>query len=326
MHRHSADMKKRGRSGRLRVFGRRGMEDKIMFLIWEVIAIAMVSLVLIMAVKGVANNTTYWKKYHSADLAMTTDLALTNQGDFRINYNLKELHSKVLTNIIGINKPAFQIFLKDGSYQLYSISTGEDRFPQSFIFASNHDVKVVESNANKDYIILQKSQDTFSMDAGKVVISCPISDTSVSLESAKFYALSLDTAMSSYSNYVNTVLDVYGKTDEKKEFLIGIMTDKNSGGQSTIYYNPDDTTGSSKMACLLRKYISEKYPDMKIEDKVYDDSFILGPQFEDSSKEYSHWIIIKIGKESDASDTLAITDKDMGECMENAVKEYYGKK
>jgi hypothetical protein len=184
-------------------------------------------------------------------------------------------------------------------------------------------VTILESNVSKDYIILRKSSDTFSMDAGQAVISCPVSDTTVELESAKFYVESLDNSMGSYSNYISRVLDVYGKKDEKKEFFIGIISDDKSAGKMTAYYNPDDTPGSSRMTCLLRKYLTEKYPDMQIEDKGYDGTLNLDSGFEQSTEEYSHWIVISVGKDKDA---LAVSEKDMGEVMENAVKEYYGKK
>ena len=46
----------------IRRLGKRGQEDKIYFLIWELIVLVMVIVALTVAVRGISNNTNYSPK------------------------------------------------------------------------------------------------------------------------------------------------------------------------------------------------------------------------------------------------------------------------
>jgi len=316
MRRHSK------KKGCVRNLGRKGMDDKMMFLIWEMIAIAMVALILTMAVRGIANNTTYWKKYHSTDMALMTDLMLTNQGEFNVNYNLKELHTNWVTNMLFIDQLSFQIFLKDDSYQVYDGSIDKDRFPQSFIFANNPQINIVQSNVTKSYITIVKNKDSLSMESDNLVLSCPQGDSSdkKDRELAIFKVVSIDNSVDEYSSYIDTVLSAYGRkgsTGTDNELLIVLTQNPDNAASTIIYHNPDDPLKSGRIACLIHKNLLGKYPDKTLNEAAYDKSLDDKEPFRTEKGNYKYWIIISIKKDD-------MSKEDMGAVIDSSVKEYYG--
>ena len=313
MRKHS---KKRGFGRNL---GRKGMDDKIMFLMWEMLAIAMVALILIMAVRGIANNTTYWKKYHSTDLSLMTDLMVTNQGDFKVNYNLKEMHSNWVTNMLFIDKLSFQIFLKDDSYQVYDKSSDNDRFPQSFIFANTPQVHIVNSNVTRSYITILKDKDSLSMGADDLVISCQQGDqdNKKDSETAKFRTISMSNAVDTYESYINTVLSPYGRkgTDGQDNELLIVLTQNYDN--TIIYSNPDDPLKSGRIACLIKKNLFEKYPEKTFDEIAYDKSLDETEPFKTEKSNYKYWVIVSIKKDD-------VSKEDLGAVIDSSIKEYYG--
>jgi len=299
-----------------RGLGKKGMDDKLMFTIWEVIVIFMVVIALTIAVKGIANNTTYWKRYHSSDLALITDLMLTNQGDYAVNYDMKDLRQNFMTRTLRIDKLVFQIFLKNDSYFVYTDSVDKDRFPQSYIFARNIDMRVINANTTQDYITLYKTGDTISMEQGISTpeISCPSTPTKGNLNERKFTAISMTNSLDSYSNYITTLLSVVGKgLDDNQKDLIIVLS--GSSDSTTLYYDTSQEQKSEKMTCLVKRYLLEKYPEMPIKEKPYDASLETEP-FISQRNEYNYWIVIKVkGTE--------VGTAELGDSIKKAIEEYY---
>jgi len=306
----------------LRRWGKRGLEDKIPFIIWEIIVILMVVIALTVSVRGIANNTTYWKKYHSADLALMTDLILTSQGDFNINYNLKEIEPNIVSKTFRIDPLSFQIFLRDDAYFVYDKSIDDDRFPQSYIFARDPArTDVIVSNTTNSYITIHKQGRSLSLGEYYTlpIASCPSDITTGDTTLKHFEALGLsDATAKNYGDYINTVLHRYGNTEH--EMLVFLTED--AVQPTTVYYDTDisNPTKSDKMACLIKKQILQKYPDMNIVEKPYDNSFDSNTIFTNNKNNqnnpYNYWIIIQIKKGD-------ISDKDLAESIVNAIDEYY---
>jgi hypothetical protein len=303
----------------LRRWGKRGLEDKIPFIIWEIIVILMVVIALTVSVRGIANNTTYWKKYHSADLALMTELILTNQGDFNINYNLKEVQNSIITKTLRIEPLAFQIFLREDSYFIYDKSIDEDRFPQSYIFARDSDrVSVVLGNTTNDYVILHKQGKTLSIGESYTLptTSCPSDITKGDTAQKHFEAISLNDASKNYAEFLNKAFSRFGNTEQ--EMLIFLTEDPTRS--TTMYYNPGSQVKSSKMTCLIKKQILQKYPNIDIVEKPYDSSFdtniIFTNNRDNKNNPYNYWIIIQV-KKGELSDTS------LSESIIKAIEEYY---
>jgi hypothetical protein len=305
----------------LRRLGKRGLEDKIPFIIWEVLVILMVVIALTVAVRSIANNTTYWKKYHSADLALMTDLIITNQGDFNVNYNLKAMQTNTVTKALRIDPLVFQIFLRNDAYFVYDKSIDEDRFPQSYIFARDPSrVNIITSNSTNSYLTLRKQGNTFSMGDyySPSGISCPSEGTTASTKDKHFEALSLADNAKSYTDFVNKLLGKYG--NKEQEMLIFLI--ENDVQSTSVYYdtNIPNPVKSEKMTCLIKKQILQKYPDMNILEKAYDNSFdkniIFTNNKDNQNNPYNYWIIVQVKKGE-------ITDKELAEFITQAIDEYY---
>jgi hypothetical protein len=305
-----------------RRFGKRGLEDKLSFTIWEIMVILMVIIALTLSVRALANNTTYWKKYHSADLALITDLILTNQGEFDINYNLKEMHPNLATKALRIEPLTFEIVLRDDAYFVYDKSSEDDRFPQSYIFGRDTKrTKVVPSNSTNEYIILHKQGKTLSMSESYTlpVESCPTDITKADTSQKHFEVTSISdssTISKEYASQINSVLRRYAGTEQEMQiFLI-----EDSIKPTTIYYNTGQITESGKMSCLIRKAILKNNPDLNIIEIPYDDSLnanaILTNEITSPNKKYIYWVIIQVNSKD-------VTKDDLGKNIISAIDEYY---
>jgi len=297
------------------------MEDKLSFTLWEVIIIFMIAIILIVAVRGIANNTTYWKKYHSADLALMTDMLIANQGDFVVNYDIKDLESNWATKMMRIDKLRFQIFLKDDSYFIYDGSIDDDRFPQSYIFAQDRDIKISKTNITSDYVVLYKEGNTVGLKSyySNTIISCPSAPTAGNLSQRHIDVIGLSDAAKSFSTPANELLKTVG-TGQDNELLISIID--NTVEPTTIYYDPLSQVQSEKMSCLIMKNLVEKYPDMDVKVKPYDKSFEMDP-FMTQRGNYVYWILIKVNTDT-ADKTNNINPKMLTENIRDAVYDYYG--
>ncbi len=278
----------------------------------------MVVLALTISVRAIANNTTYWKKYHSADLALMTDLILTNQGDFSINYNLKEIHPNIVTKTLRIKPLVFQIFLKDGAFFVYDESSDKDRFPQSYIFGGDPVRNVVKlGDTTNNYITLQKQGQILTMDENYVAPtdSCPSNPTPGDTSKKHFEALALSDNAKDYSTQINAALARYGGIEE--EMHIFLMED--STKSTTIYYNSNQPIKSRKMTCLLKRKILQDKPDLLIIENPYNGEFDTNSVFitdiNNKDKSYNYWIIIQVNND--------LTKIELSKIILSSIDEYY---
>jgi len=300
----------------MRRLNKRGMDDKLMFIMWEFIVIVMVFVVLTMSVRGIANDTTYWKRYHSADLALMTDLIIANQGDFTINYDMKSLRQNFVVKAMRIDPLKFLIFMKIDSFFVYDTSIEKDRFPESFIFAKDKDVIVSPSNTSSDYVILYKKEGNVGMGSNSLSesISCPSADTKGDLSLKSFSALALSDDIKSYSSFINSRLLIVGKGNAN-EALFTLKT--STTATTTIYYDwSQNHISNKKMACLIQRQLLQKFPDMNIVSKPYDNSLEIEP-FVSQRNNYMYWILIDVN-------TTAITNSNISDSIASAIEEYYG--
>jgi hypothetical protein len=298
----------------MRRLDKRGMDDKLAFTIWEIMVILMVVIALTVSVRGIANNTTYWKKYHSTDLAMMTDLIIASQGNFVINYDMKEMKQNAATKMLKINQLMFQTFLNANSFFVYDESVEKDRFPQSYIFAEDRDIKITISSLTSDYIVLYKESDNIGMKSEYIapVSGCPAIDTSGSLEGKKISVIGLSTAVKTYSDYINIALRTISRGTDN-ELLIVLANDNTN--PTTIYYNPINDIKSEKISCLTKRALEEIYPDISIAQEPYDTSFEIEP-FIGQRDGYMYWMLIRIN-------TADINMEGLEEGISQAITEYY---
>jgi len=306
----------------MRRLNKRGMDDKLMFVIWEVIVILMVIIVLTISVRGIANNTNYWKKYHSSDLALMTDLITASQGDFIVNYNMKELRQNWATRTLRIDSPIFQTFIKEDSFFIYDQSIDKDRFPQSFIFAKNKDTKIIVSNTSSDYIVLYKKDNSISMKTTYIseIVTCSSENTKDNILEKKFDVVYLSEETKSYSQYINNLLHTVGEGTDTSSGLLIALTNITIG-PTIIYYDSSSSSQimSKKMACLVQKQLSQKFSDVDIQFQPYDNSLEIEP-FKTQKNKYFYWILIKFN----TNDIIPDNTKELGDSLQSAIKEYYG--
>ncbi len=301
----------------MRHFGKRGMDDKLAFIMWEIMVIFMVVIALTISVKGIANNSTYWKKYHAADLALMTDLILTNQGDFEINYNMKELKSTPVSKILGIDNLVFQTTLTNDAYFLYDTSKEDDRFPQSYVFAKTSKIKIIPSETTSSNIVLTKTGDSFSMTQGEIQIetSCPSLDTLQSLANKNIMVISTSDNLKDTSKYITETLKTAAKGQEPE--LLIVLSNSNSD-KNRIYYNIDNgqVEKSNKLSCLIKKQLVIQNELIEIQEIPYDNSLNIEP-FTSQKDKYNNWIILEINKD-------IINQNILTNSLRNTIIEYYG--
>ncbi|MGV8141300.1 MAG: hypothetical protein ACP5NW_02575 [Candidatus Woesearchaeota archaeon] len=298
----------------MRRLNKRGMDDKLAFTMWEMMVILMVIIALTVSVRGIANNTTYWKKYHSTDLAMMTELIIASQNNFAVNYEMKEMRENSATKMLRIDQLIFQTFLKTNSFFVYHESIDDDRFPQSYIFAEDKDINIVTSNTTSDFVVIYKEGDTVGMreEFMNPIIGCPSADTSGNLDEKRISVIELSTATRPYSTYINNALITIA-TGTDDELLIALIDDNTR--PTTIYYDPFTQVKSEKMSCLTRKNLLQIYQDITVQQKSYDNSFEIEP-FISQRASYMYWILISIN-------TRDVNRQNLSNSIELAVEEYY---
>jgi hypothetical protein len=289
----------------------------------------MVVIVLTISVRGIAQNTSYWKKYHSADLALMTDLIIANQGDFSINYNMKELQKSFVTRTLRIDPLIFQTVLGDNAVFVYDESMDKDRFPQSYTFAADSDIKIIKTNLTSDYLVVYKEGDTVGIKDNSIAeaISCSSENTKGNLDEKRFEVMKIsNTAETSsnpngedvaqtYSDYTGILLKTVGRGSNDE----GLIVLSNSLSQPTTIYYTLHEIKSEKLSCLLRKQLLNNFPDMNIQLRPYDSSdktLEVEPFFSQRSK-YMYWIAVRIN-------TKELTKEAFGNNLKSAIEEYYG--
>lgn len=296
--------------------GKRGMEDKLTFVMWELIVILMVVIVLTVSVNGLANNTNYWKRYHSTDLALMTDLMYAHQGDFIINYDMKDIRKNFVTKTMQIKPLVFQTLLKENAYFVYDTSVDEDRFPKSYIFGSSTSIDVRPANMTSDYIVIYRAGGEITMKSNEVSkqVTCSAIDTSADVTTKRFGALGLSDQSKGYGTYITGSLKTTG-TGLEDELLIAINI--NDQGRMVAYFDTSSESQgqSEKMACLVRKYLSLKYPDTEIAERPLDSS-LETDEFKVEREKYFQWVVIDVN--------ASVSKAELDDVITKAINEYYG--
>lgn len=302
---------------------KRGMQDYLFFLIWQLIAFGMVALVVIMAVRGVVNNNNYWKNYYSRDVGMIVDIENINQGDFAINYMINDFEDSFWTKISFLDKQAYEVGLEKDRVQVYDYPTAPNSFPTSFPFAKHRRVDVSLDKTSSNFFVISKTADTLRL--SNYIIedadTCPGFDTTMQAHMVKLDSFFVDAAVKPQSDSLKSLLTSmrYGG---HKDAVKGATVILGKADSLTIYYSSDSTTlASQKLACEFRKRFSEKY-SREATLVRYDGSLDKNPEFikyDAARTQQEFWIIIMLGKED-----MKIPASEFAILTEEVVKDYYG--
>ncbi|HYD03028.1 MAG TPA: hypothetical protein VEC16_01900 [Alphaproteobacteria bacterium] len=294
------------------------MEDKLLFTMWEIVVVLMVIIALTVAVRGIANNTVYWKKYHSTDLALMTDLLMINQGDFVLNYELKDIERNIVTDGLMIDPLRLNIVLRDNAYFIYDGTPQQDRFPQNYIFATDSDIKIINSEIASDYVVLYKEGNSFSLrnDYIAKTISCPSIDTKGNIAEMHFEVMAIEDSLIGRARYATELLKTPGTTND---LLIAISEASEVQSKNIIYYDTSNKAISEKMGCIIMRKMLESNPDLKIEIRPFDSSIISENEdlFESKKSGYRYFVVMDFN-------SGLFTDQEFSKHLEEAIKEFYG--
>ena len=311
----------------MRRLGKRGMEDKIWFLIFELIAFAMVTIVIMFAVKGLVDNSTYWKKYYSVDLGLMADLENINQGDFVMNYVLKPKNYAYGTTVFFLKDRKYDFVLQNDRIDVYDSPKDESKYPTTYPFAPSKNVKVQTNTVTADFLVLAKQKSVLTLDKYLVdnAAVCPSYDTAKDIKTLKFDSISADstaTQSTQFAASIKAILSGYNPKSMTTEATILVSYKKDS--PMTIYYSDDmNTLKSQKLACLVGMDYSDKYPDNTYELKVYDGSLDKNVAFTNyistlPNNPDQFWIILQLSDKE-----IAITQNTFAQVVKDALVKYY---
>ncbi|MGV8150592.1 MAG: hypothetical protein ACP5NV_02585 [Candidatus Woesearchaeota archaeon] len=286
----------------------------------------MVLIIILIAVRVVVNNNTYWKTYYATDLALMADIENINNGDFVMNYALKEAPNNFWTKAYFINDRMFEIVLKPISVEVYDYPKEDSKYPTIFPYAKHKNVNVVNDTSSSNFFILSKIGtdlriSDYIIEEAEV---CPSYATTKDTTFTIFNSINLDGKTLAYSDSIKAVLSRYGKgahSTNESSIIIGYSSN------FTIYYSDDiNTLQSQKLACILKmkyseKYVGENNTNGTPEIRKYDGSLDANPHFlsyVQNRQNSEYWIIVML------SDTeLKIKQNDFAIIVEDAIIEYY---
>jgi len=319
--------------GKVRRFNKRGQEDKLYFLIWEMIALAAVILVILIAVRGVVNGSSYWKKYYSSDLALMSDLANTNRGDFTINYALKSQGDNYWSKIYLISNKMFEISMESDAVKVYDAPKEDSKSFYTFPFAKNKDVVVQENSVISDFIVLSKSGSIMSIGEYGLSKSSDCNsmqpmDTRADMALININSFSTDAKTNLFSDSISAILKNHNINNEMANGSDIIMA-YSKDASFTIYYSLDQKNLlSKKLACLVaREYsLDPRFASNAVDIKPYDGFLDNNKAYADyMSREFGDkefWIVILL---SDNELVKRNIDRNQfAQVVKNAVVKYYG--
>jgi len=242
---------------------------------------------------------------------MITDIEHTGQGDFSINYDIKDIEHNFFTNIYVIKDHIFNVFLRTDSVFVYDGL--DDKFPQSFLFGKSSKIKVIENNMTSDFLVLYRQQNSIHLSNYYVASSanCPSIDTYKDITNLTFSVVPLSDGTKDYAQYINGLLNIYGKPDSAKELVI-FISDPSSG--TRLIYDKSQPIKSGKLTCMIKSIIGTNSPDAAVENIPDDGSVDSIQAFSDNKDKYNYWIIISSN----------MTKEDLGSDIKNALITYYG--
>ncbi|MEM4637548.1 MAG: hypothetical protein QXK76_00810 [Candidatus Woesearchaeota archaeon] len=278
---------------------KRGSENTLFFLLWELLAFGMVLIIIIVTVRGVVNNNTFWKNYYARDIAMIIDIENINQGDFIINYKLKDFSENVLTKFYFIDDKIFEISLSENSVLVYDYPKEESKYPAVFPYAKNKNIKVINDSISETFITINKIGDKIFLNSYNIETTevCPSFSTTKDFNMIKFNSIPINNKIKSYSDNLNALL---------KSSRFG--SNPNSLNESTIFldfqsnftvYYSEDSLKSQKFACIFKMKFLEKYqyaPELKKYDGFLDNNidfinFLSNKRFDE------YWIAVALSDE-----------------------------
>jgi hypothetical protein len=311
-------------------FNKRGQEDKLYFLIWELIALAMVAIVILVSVRSVATGSGYFKRYYSTDLALMADLANTNRGDFTINYALKEQNKNAWTKMYLVDGKRFEISLDNDSVMVYDYPKENIVTPSTYPYAKNKGVYALGSDVISDFVILQKMGPQLSIEQTGVgsldeCSSMQPLDTHMDESNLDFNSFSLDDQTKPYADSINTMIKNFDTTRKKSPASTIIV---GHSSKFIIYYSDDSRSlMSKKLACVLSRQYSG-YPgatataNVMAYDKSLDSNIGFSKYINAPKGENEVWIAIMVS--DDVMNTKNIDKARFGAIIKKAIDEYYG--
>lgn len=301
---------------------KRGSEDKLLFIIWELLAFCVVLIIIIFAVRGVVNNSTYWKTYYSRDLGMMTDIANINQGDFVMNYALKESIDNFWADIYFIDKNLFEIVLTSKSVEVYDYPKEDSKYPTTFPFAKNKNINIINDSTSATFLILTKLGNELRISdyAVETADVCPSYSTTKDTKLTKFYSIYLDNKVKPHSESIKAILGTsrYGmdpKADNESTLIMGYAAN------FSIYYSDDaNSLQSQKLSCIIKMKFLESY-NYTAELVKYDGSMDTNPEFIKymAIKEpQEYWVMIMM-----SNNETKINQNEFAGLIEKAIIDYY---
>lgn len=301
---------------------KRGSEDYLFYLLWQLLAAAMVLIIILIAVRGVVNNNTYWKTYYSRDLGLMADIANINQGDFEMNYALKSNMDNILTDLYFIDKQVFDILLKPGSIEVYDFPKEDSKYPTIFPFAKHKNINVINESTSSTFLVLKKIGNELSITdyAIETADVCPSYSTTKETRLTKFYSIYLDNKVKPHSDSIRAILGTsrYGmdpKAINESTIVIGYAAN------FSIYYSDDpNSLRSQKLSCIIKMKFLESY-NYTAELIKYDGSMDANPEFMKyiAGKEpQEYWVMIMM-----STNETKINQNEFAGLIEKVVIEYY---
>lgn len=299
------------------------MEDKIWFLMFEIIAFAMVTVIIIFAVKGLVNNSSYWKKYYAADLALMADLESVNQGDFAMNYVLKPHNYNKYITMFALKDRKYDFVLKNDRVEVYDSPKEDSKYPSSYSFAPSRSITVQTTTiTSADFLVLAKQKSVLSLDRYLITAdsTCPSENTAKDINTLKFDVIGIDAQSKPFAASLKAVLSAYGRDSKTNELTIILSYEKDT--PMTIYYADDMTKlRGRKLACIIGNMYSDQYPSNDFEIKSYDSSLDANAEFEAYKKSKNpdeYWIMMQLSEKE-----VAITPNLFPEFVRDALAKFY---
>ena len=303
---------------------KRGSEDKLFFLIWELMAFLMVLIIILITVRGVANNSTYWKTYYARDLGMMADIENINQGEFVMNYALKESMDNFWTDVYLLDKNQFEIILDPGAVKIYDYPKEDSKYPTTFPFAKHKNIDVINESTSSDFLVLSKigSELKISDYVIETADVCPSFSTTKDTKLTKFFSIYIDNAVRVQSESLKALIGPsrYGMDPNavnESTIIIGYAGKENF----TIYYSDDSNTlQSQKLSCMIKMNYLDAY-NYTAELKKYDGSMASNQAFSAyiaNKGPQEYWVILMLSD----NETKANQNEFAG-LVEQAIIDYY---
>jgi hypothetical protein len=302
---------------------KRGSADsKIFYVMWELLAFAMALIIILVAVRGVSNNNTYWKTYYSRDLGLMADIENINQGDFVMNYALKPSKDNLLTKIYFVDNKMFEISLASNAVEVYDYPKEDSKYPTKYPFAKHKNVNVIEDYTSSDFLVLSKKGNELRISdyAVETADVCPSYNTAKDTKFTRFYSIFLDNKVKSYSESIKAILGTvrYGmdpNATNESTIIIGYS------GNFSIYYSDDaNTMQSQKLSCIIKMKFLETY-NYTAEIKKYDGNMDSNPEFSryiTSKESHEYWVIIML-----SDNETKISQNDFALLIDKSIIDYY---